>query len=162
MDCGATCLRMISKHYGKNYNPDTLRELSGISKEGVSILGLSKAAEKIGFRTIAVKITLPEIQKEQVTPFIAHWQQKHFVVVYKASKDKVYVADPASDKITYTKDEFNIHWASSVGNAQQEGIALILTPSPDFYAHEDEKKNKNKISYLFKYLAPYKRLIVAL
>lgn len=162
MDCGANCLRMVSKYYGKNYNPNTLRELSGITKEGISIFGLSKAAESIGFRTLAVKTNLSELQQEQALPFIAHWQQKHFVVVYKITKKKIHVADPASGKIVYTKEDFNKNWASNPSIENAEGIALILTPSPDFYAQEEEKINKTKISYLLKYLKPYKKLLFQL
>jgi len=83
MDCGATCLRMIAKHYGKSYTSQTLRQRSYITREGVSLLGISDAAESIGMHTIGVKSTLQKLIEEDVTPFIAHWRQEHFVVVYK-------------------------------------------------------------------------------
>ena len=85
---------MIAKHYGKSYTSQTLRQRSYITREGVSLLGISDAAESIGFRTMGVKATFEKLEKENVTPFIAHWRQMHFVVVYKITKDKVYVADP--------------------------------------------------------------------
>ena len=100
MDCGATCLRMIAKYYGRLYTAQTLRQRSSITREGVSLLGISDAAESIGMRTMGVKTTLENLEKEKVTPFIAHWNQNHLVVVYKIDKNKVYVATGAS-KITY-------------------------------------------------------------
>jgi len=113
MDCGATCLRMTAKYYGKTFTSQTLRKRSYITREGVSLLGISDAAESIGMRTMGVKLSYEKLVKENVTPFIAHWRQNHFVVVYKITKDKVYVADPAKGKITYTKQEFLKNWIST-------------------------------------------------
>jgi ATP-binding cassette subfamily B protein len=93
MDCGPACLRMIAKFYGKHFSLPYLREKSFIDREGVSLLGISYAAEAIGFRTMSVKIPFQQLLDEDVVPFIAHWRQKHFVVVYKVKKNKVYVAD---------------------------------------------------------------------
>jgi ATP-binding cassette subfamily B protein len=81
MDCGATCLRMIAKYYGKNYSLETLREKTSISREGVSLLGIAKAAEQIGFRTLGVRVSLEKLC-EMPLPCIVHWKQEHFVVVY--------------------------------------------------------------------------------
>src|ERR1700733_9283604 len=113
MDCGPTCLRMIAKYYGKNYTIQTLRSKSGISREGVSMLGIGEAAEAIGFRTLAVKTTIEKISAEGVLPLIAHWHQNHFLVVYKIKGDKIYVADPARSLIVYTKQEFCKLWVST-------------------------------------------------
>jgi len=162
MDCGATCLRMAAKYYGKSYTSQTLRKRSFITREGVSLLGISDAAESIGFRTMGVKTPFEKLEKENVTPFIAHWRQNHFVVVYKITKDKVFVADPAKGKITYTKQEFLKYWFSSKENGEDVGIALILQPTPDFYEQEDEKADKTKFLFLFQYLRPHKKLIVQL
>lgn len=159
MDCGATCLRMIAKYYGKSYTAQTLRQRSYITREGVSLLGISDAAESIGMRTMGVKTTLENLEKEKVTPFIAHWNQNHFVVVYKIYKNKVYVADPGSSKITYTKKEFSEHWISTTKNGENQGIALLLEPTPAFYEQADEKPDKTKFRFLFKYLKPHKKLI---
>jgi ATP-binding cassette subfamily B protein len=88
MDCGATCLRMIAKYYGKTYSAQSLRNRSYITRMGVNLLGISDAAESIGMWTIGVKTTIESLEKEKVTPFIAHWNQNHFVVVYKIEKTK--------------------------------------------------------------------------
>ncbi len=172
MDCGATCLRMIAKYYGKSYSSQTLRERSHITREGVSLLGISDAAESIGMRTMGVKTTLEKLIKENVTPFIAHWRQEHFVVVYgfkktnslsqKNTVSKVLVADPAEGLITYTKKEFLKHWATTEKNGEKQGIALLLEPTPDFYKQNDEKNDKTKFSFLFKYLKPHTKLIIQL
>jgi ATP-binding cassette subfamily B protein len=159
MDCGATCLRMIAKYYGKTYTSQTLRNRSHITREGVSLLGISDAAESICFRTMGVKTTLEKLEKEKVYPFIAHWNQNHFVVVYEITKDKVYVADPGAGKITYSKEEFLSHWASTEENGEKLGVALLLEPTPNFYEQSDEKADRTKFSFLFKYLKPHKKLI---
>lgn len=153
---------MIAKHYGKSYTSQTLRKRSYITREGVSLLGISDAAESIGFRTMGVKAPFEKLEQENITPFIAHWRQNHFVVVYKITKDKVYVADPAEGKITYTKQEFLKNWISTKENGEDQGIALILQPTPDFYEQADEKADKTKFRFLFQYLRPHKKLIVQL
>lgn len=93
MDCGPTCLRMIAKYYGRNFKLQTLRRLCEINKEGVSLLGISDASEKIGFRSIGVKLNAEQL-KEAELPCILHWRQNHFVVLYKIKKHKYYLADP--------------------------------------------------------------------
>ena len=99
MDCGPTCLRMVAKYYGKHYKLDTLRDRSFITREGVSMLGISRAAESIGFRTMGVKISFEQLKTEAPLPAIVHWNQNHFVVVYKITGRKgneiIHVADPA-------------------------------------------------------------------
>ncbi|MFC2101114.1 peptidase domain-containing ABC transporter, partial [Bacteroidota bacterium] len=173
MDCGSACLRMIAKHYGKNYSSQTLRQRSYITREGVSLLGISDAAESIGMHSIGVKSSLDNLAKENVTPFIAHWNQNHFVVVYKIEKlrrqktskhpkYKVHVADPAQGKITYTQEEFLMHWASTEENGEKLGIALLLEPTPDFYDQSEQKTDKSNFSFLFKYLKPHRKLIIQL
>src|SRR5580658_494077 len=95
MDCGPTCLRMVAKHYGKHYNTDGIRQVAGISKAGVSMLGISEAAERMGFRTRGTRLTYDEITKDAPLPCILHWDQSHFVVLIKAGKNMAKIADPA-------------------------------------------------------------------
>jgi len=166
MDCGPTCLRMISKYYGKNFSLDRLRDLSGINREGVSLLGISEAAEKLGFRTTGARLTLQQLKQAQL-PAILHWDQNHFVILYritnKLSRGHLifHVADPAKDKINYSQVEFLSHWLSSSQNVQSEGIALTISPTPSFYEHEDETRNSGIIYYL-QYLYKYKSLVIQL
>ena len=118
MDCGPTCLRMVSKYYGRHYNADTLRKIAGYNKQGVSLLGISDTAEKIGFRTRGVKLIFEQLKVAQL-PCILHWNQNHFVVLLPLSGRKVSrrmrfkIADPAKGIIIYTKEEFLSHWISS-------------------------------------------------
>ncbi|MDD5569532.1 MAG: peptidase domain-containing ABC transporter [Bacteroidales bacterium] len=162
MDCGPSCLRMIAKHYGKTYTLQNLRDKSFITREGVSLLGISDAAEAIGFRTMGVKISFEKLAKEAPLPCIVHWNQNHFVVVYKIHKNNVYVADPGHGLVKYTTEEFKKCWLSTKAEGEEKGIALLLEPTPDFYKIEDEKKNKSSFGYLFSYLTPYKKFIVQL
>ncbi|WP_316801881.1 peptidase domain-containing ABC transporter [Pedobacter nototheniae] len=161
MDCGPTCLRMIAKHYGKNFSLQRLREISGINREGVSLLGISEAAEKIGFRTTGIKLPLNQI-KEVEFPIILHWDQNHFVVLYKIKRNKYFVADPAKGLMEYSEAEFSKHWLSTVVDGQSEGILLTLSPSPDFYTQEGDKNEGLDFSYLLKYLYRYKQLVIQL
>ncbi|WP_317172939.1 peptidase domain-containing ABC transporter [Pedobacter fastidiosus] len=159
MDCGPTCLRMIAKYYGKNFSLQKLRDISGINREGVSLLGISEAAEKIGFRTVASKFYLAELTEAEL-PMILHWNQNHFVVLYKVKNNRYFIADPAKDLITYTEKEFTKHWLHSSENT--EGIGLMLTPTPDFYNQEGDSNRSLNLSYLLKYFYRYKLLIIQL
>jgi len=166
MDCGPSCVRMIAKYYGKNYTLQTLRDKSYITREGVSMLGISDAAEAIGFRSMGVRITFEQLVKEAPLPCIAHWQQNHFVVVYKIKQTKkgvfVHVADPARGIIKFTKEEFISGWANTKEDGEEKGLCLLLETTPDFYQADDEKPDKSGFKFLFSYLRPYKKIITQL
>ena len=162
MDCGPTCLRIIAKHYGKQYSLQSLREKSYITREGVSLLGISDAAENIGFRTLAAKIPFEKLKEEAPTPFIAHWRQQHFIVVYGFKGNKVLVSDPAHGKLKLTKEEFLKGWLSDKDRGEETGVVLLMEPAPDFYEQEGEKSDKTGFGFLFNYLRPYKKLIIQL
>lgn len=167
MDCGPTCLRMIAKHYGRNHSLQRLREISGINREGVSLLGISEAAEKIGFRTTGIRVTLQKFLEMEM-PCIIHWRQNHFVVLYKvppksSPKGKIYcIADPAKGLIEYTEAEFLKNWLSTNNNGHSEGIALMLSPGPDFYGQGSDHTKGLDLTYLLRYLYKYKKLIIQL
>lgn len=162
MDCGATCLRMVTKHYEKSISLQQIRELSSTTREGSSLLGLSEAAEKIGFRTMGVKVSYEKLLEDAPLPCIAHWNQSHFVVIYKIKKDSVYIADPAHGLLKYNKVDFLKLWKSDVN----EGILLLLEPTPEFYSENNSdgiKESKPKgFLFLFKYLFRYKKLLIQL
>ncbi len=166
MDCGPTCLRIIARHYGKFFNIQTLRERSHLTREGVSMLGISRAAESIGFRSMGVKISFEQLLTEAPLPTIVHWNQSHFVVVYKITgkkgKEIIHVSDPGGGLVKFSREEFIRCWASTVEEGEKRGIALLLETTPDFYATADEKPNKKSFGYLFSYLRPYRKLIVQL
>ncbi|MCF3110620.1 peptidase domain-containing ABC transporter [Niabella sp. CC-SYL272] len=152
MDCGPTCLRIVAKFYGKHYNADTLRQMAGFSKAGVSLLGISDTAEKIGFRTRGAKLSLKQLT-EAALPAILHWDQHHFVVLTEIRRKKVKIADPSKGLLSYTTTDFLNHWASSSDEQDNAiGIALLLEPTPAFYENEGEKEKKLNWSLVSKYL----------
>lgn len=162
MDCGPACLQMIAKYYGRYYSLPTLRENCFITREGVSLGGISEAAEKIGLRTIGTRCQFEDLVTDAPLPFIAHWNQEHFVVVYKIKNGKVWVADPGHGKLIYTTEQFKKCWISTVDGAKALGVILLLEPTPDFYNATGEETHKNSISYLLGYLSPYKKFVVQL
>lgn len=159
VDCGPSCLRMIAKFYGKGFSLQTLRDKCHITKEGVSMLGISDAAESIGFRTIGVRSTWEQLKNEMPLPCIVHWNQKHFVVVYAIDKRGfVTVADPASGLIKYRSEVFLRYWLQSEDKGY--GLALILEPTPAFYREkEDNSGGKRDYLQIFQYLRPYRPYI---
>jgi ATP-binding cassette subfamily B protein len=161
MDCGPTCLRMIAKHYGRTYSLQTLREKSFITREGVSMLGISDAAESIGFHTAGVRINFEQLIKDMPLPCILHWNQNHFVVCYEIQKKKndylLKIADPAGEKYVMSKTEFLKCWISTQSQGEEKGTALLLEPTPEFYTREDDKEKQEKnLGYFVRYLFPYK------
>ncbi len=159
MDCGPTCLRMVARHYGKHFTLQSLREKSHLNKEGVSMLGIARAAEEIGFQTMGVSLSWERLKDEAPLPVIVHWKQNHFVVVYKIRKEKVYVADPAFGQTIYSKEEFLKGWISTRKDGESKGSVLLLQATPDFLNQEDEPVKKTGFRYLYRYLAPYKRYV---
>lgn len=165
MDCGPTCLRIVAKYFGRHYNLETLRQLTWKTREGVSLLTISDAAEKIGFRTQGARLTLKSLM-EIPLPAIIHWAQNHFVVLYKIKSGKkrntFYVSDPALGRIQYSEEEFVKLWASTKQDGEPAGIALLLEPTSDFYVEEGEEVKKTGFGYLLTYLRPYRKLITQL
>jgi len=169
MDCGPACLSMIAKQYGKDYSLDTLRKLCNITKEGVSLSGISEAAESIGFKTLGGRFTFEKLVNKFPLPCIVHWNQEHFVVVYKIKPQnyirkttKVYVADPGKGLVTYNENEFKENWISTKTNEEDKGIALLLEPTPIFFSQTGDAKKRNSIRFLFSYFLRYKRFFMQL
>jgi ATP-binding cassette subfamily B protein len=174
MDCGPTCLRMIARHYGRSYTLQNLREKSFITREGVSMLGISDAAESIGMHTQGVRITLEQLIEDVPLPCILHWNQRHFVVLYRITREsskfarivetlhvetlhatslrqqrrhkqlRFHIADPAGQKYIMTCEEFCRCWHSSKKDGKDTGTALILQPTPEFYDCEDDREKQVK------------------
>ena len=162
MDCGPTCLRMVAKYYGRVFSIQKLREATQIGKEGVSLLGISEAAESIGFKTLAIKVPFRQLEKDALLPCIVHWKQNHFVVVYQIKKNQVFVADPALGLIKYSYAEFESQWATTIVEGEKTGIALLLDATQRFYQEADEQTKGINLSMLSGYVFKYKRLILQL
>ena len=168
MDCGPASLKMIAKHYGKSYTMQTLRDHSFITREGVSMQGISDAAEYIGFRTLGVRITFKQLANDVPLPCILHWNQNHFVVCYKIKTRengdaRIYIADPASQKLTYNEEDFLKCWLSTNQDNIPKGLALLLEPGPKFNSIKDEKASTERdLLFFLHYFLPYKKQIVLL
>lgn len=188
-DCGPTCLKIIAKHYGKTLNIQTLRQLSETTREGSNLLTLSEAAETIGFRTLGVKISAEKLQ-EAPLPCILHWNKNHYVVLASLNPSKggklknflkklfgfksspyggwgAYISDPGHGLLEYTEEEFLKFWIGNNATAQtEEGIALLLEPTPKFYQSEFEEQENNvfksPLRGLGAYIKPYKSFIIQL
>ena len=164
-DCGPTCLKIIAKQYGQTLNIQKLREYSETTREGSNLLFLSDAAEKIGFRTLGVKLNFLKLE-EAPLPCILHWNKEHYVVLYKISKKRCYISDPAIGLIDYNEEEFLKFWIGNNANeTTEEGIALLLEPTPNFYQNEETDTTVKKVfgfRLLSKYLLRYKSFIIQL
>ena len=161
MDCGPTCLRMIAAHYGRRYSLQFLRDQSHISREGVSLLGISEAAEKIGFRTMAVKAPFEGQEAglvDATLPCIVHWRQRHFVVVHKITRTHVWVADPGEGKFKLTRAAFEAGFRQD----GERGIILILEPGPEFNQLPGEEQMPKGMGVLLQYLEPFRRSFLLL
>ena len=167
MDCGATCLRMVAAHHGRLYPLPYLRDLSHIDREGASLAGLADAAEHLGFQTLALQVPYRADGDEAGAnfdvlplPFVAHWEQNHFVVVYRRSQKHVWIADPARRGTTKIgRPSFARSWAVDAGR----GTALLLETTPGFYQREDDSPpERGGFGYLFGYLRPFRRLLLQL
>ncbi|WP_347050094.1 peptidase domain-containing ABC transporter [Flavobacterium olei] len=163
-DCGPTCLKIIAKYYGKTINIQELRDYSETTREGSNLLFLSDAAEKIGFRTLGVKLSAQRIE-EAPLPCILHWNKDHYVVLYKIKKDKYYISDPAFGLLEYDKKEFVKFWiGNNASDATPEGIALLIEATPKFFQSDFDKEENSGLGFQFlsQYLFQYKSFLVQL
>lgn len=159
MDCGPSCLKMVAGFYKRNISLDTLRKKCYITREGVSFLGLSEAADSIGFRTIGVKIPFTKLEENVPLPCIVHWKQRHFVVVYKIRGDKVFVADPAVGLMKYDRNDFLSSWTGGISGGEEIGLVLILEPTPALFEAEEETPVRGGFSFLWKYFRLYRKYL---
>ena len=162
MDCGPACLQMILRFYRRDLPVHVIRDKMEVNKQGANMLGISNAAETLGFRTHSVKLDFATLSKDALLPCIVHWNQNHFIVLYRIAKDVIYIADPAVGLVRLGATDFLSQWAGHDG----EGIALLLEPRPGAYSEEEEqsgeKTSRLTLHSLFSYLFPFKRLIVQL
>ena len=161
MQCGIACLQMICNYYGKEYSLDSLSKICFATTEGVSMLGISETATSLGFHVVNVKCTVKTLTEVSL-PSILHWNQNHFVVLYRIKNEKkFYIADPGKGLVTYSLEEFKKHWISTNSNGQDKGIAMFLETTPTFFTHqmEDKKKisGKRSFHFLFGYVKKYRK-----
>jgi ATP-binding cassette subfamily B protein len=162
MDCGPACLKMVAGFYKKNFTLETIRRKCFITREGVSFLGLSEAADSLGFRTIGVRIPFEMLIENVPVPCIVHWRQKHFIVVYKVKNDRIWAADPAVGLVKYTREEFVRNWTSTLVEGNPAGLVLIIEPTPALFDRESESEKSRGFSFLLKYFRLYDKYIFQL
>lgn len=161
MQCGIACLQMICKFYGLNIGFNRLSDLCFATTEGMSLLGINLAAKELGFHSVCSKVSI-ELVKQAALPCILHWNQNHFVVLYRIRREKAtkfYIADPGKGLLVYKEKDLIQHWISIQSDGEEKGIALFLRPTPEFYQQQEEqiKKNKRSFSFLFSYIKQYRR-----
>lgn len=169
MDCGPTCLKMVARHYGRTHSLQHLRQLCHLTKNGVSMLGISEAAEAIGMRSQGVRIDLKQLAEEAPLPCILHWNNQHFVVCYKVKAHgkrqkggsgayTFYIADPANGKVRLSQADFEPRWLRKSTDGIRFGTALLLEPTPAFYDNDEHTAEAGQVGlgYFFRYLLPYK------
>ena len=168
MECGATCLRMIAKYYGKEYSAETMQELCLVTREGVSLLSMSDAAEYLGFRTVCGRITLEKVVEQRPFPCILHWNQEHFVVLYDVKTKRngerlFFIADPAKNLLRLDEETVRNAWISTRTRGEEKGILMALQPTPAFYEKPDERRKMPKpFRFLWGYVKPYKAFFIQL
>ena len=168
MECGATCLRMIAKYYGKEYSAETMQELCLVTREGVSLLSMSDAAEYLGFRTVCGRITLEKVVEQRPFPCILHWNQGHFVVLYDVKTKRngerlFFIADPAKNLLRLDEETVRNAWISTRTRGEEKGILMALQPTPAFYEKPDERRKMPKpFRFLWGYVKPYKAFFIQL
>lgn len=166
-DCGPTCLKIIAKHYGKTLPIQDLRSLSETTRDGSNLLNISEAAEKIGFRTLGIKLDVNKLN-EAPLPCVLHWNSNHYVVLYKIKKGKYFISDPAIGLLEYNQTDFIKFWiGNNATEDTEEGIALLVEPTPNFHLptsnfQQDKEEKSFGFSLLFKYILPYKSFVFQL
>jgi len=140
VDCGPTCLRMISKYYGREYSSQYICGKINVGREGVSLLGLDKAARALGMHALGVRITFKKLERDVHLPCIAHWEQNHYIVIYRIQENRVFVANPRYGLLIYSKEEFIRGWISA---DKTRGVVLIIKPTSEFFIKHKEKNEKD-------------------
>lgn len=158
-DCGATCLRMVARYFGRFYSLEYLRKLTNQRREGVSLLDISEAAERIGMHTVAARLSLEQLRDNTPLPSILHWRDNHFVVLIRFTRKEAVIADPAVGIRHIPREEFIRQWYRNDPGEEPGGIALFLEPTPDFFAQPGEQSGKGSFRYVLQYLLRQRALV---
>ena len=159
MQCGVACLQMICEYYHKKYSISYLSSLCNTTTEGISMLSIRDTAFALGLESNCGKVHIKGIKKIS-SPCILHWNQNHFVVLYKVKKGKTfYIADPGKGLIKYNLEEFKKHWVSTQSGGEEKGIAMFLEPTPTFYEKkmDEQTKEERSFKFLFGYIKQYRK-----
>lgn len=153
MQCGVACLQMVCSYFGIDYSLEEISKICFATRHGVSLLGINESANALGLKTNCVRAVVDELEKNSL-PAILHWDQNHFVVLYKVKGGKkFYIADPGKGFVTYTLNEFVQHWCSD--NVVQKGIVMFIETTPQFFEYKKNVNEANKERYSFEFLLRY-------
>jgi len=158
MECGISCLSMVCKIFDREYNTSELYKICKATKEGVSLKAITETAQTIGLESVSVRISVKELMTHKLCS-ILHWNQNHFVVLYKVEGKTFYIADPAKGLVKYNLEEFKKHWVSTQSDGEEKGIAMFLEPTPAFYEKkmDEEPKEERSFKFLFGYIKQYRK-----
>lgn len=162
MQCGIACLSSICLYYGEKYSLDFLEKLCHSTSEGISLKAIADGANKLGLNTRTGLISADYFCENDM-PCILHWDQKHFVILYKISKSRkyFYIADPGRGLMKFTQQEFCHHWISTKSNGEEKGIVMFLNPTEKFgEIHSQELVEKRSFSFLFGYITKYRKYFI--
>lgn len=161
MQCGVTCLRMICAYWGKEYPAEYLDRLCGASREGVSLLGISETAAELGLKSVCARLTTGQLAEVEL-PAILHWNQNHFVVLYRISRKRggktvYHVADPGKGLRQYDGPSFEAGWIETRSRGEDKGIAMLAQPTPAFFSKRVPGKTaRRSFTFLLGYLKRYR------
>lgn len=158
MDCGAACIKIIAEYYGRKYSLTDIKELCIPTREGVTLANISETLENIGFRCVGGRLSTDKLVQSAPLPCIIHWEQKHFVVLYKIKKGTFYISDPAVGLVNYNKEEFESKWLSTNTNNEDKGIVLLIHKQDKLKEEFPGSSNKkNSLKILIPYFLKYKK-----
>jgi HlyB family type I secretion system ABC transporter len=143
MDCGAACLAMVTRYFGKTVSLPTIRELVHTSTDGTSLLGIARGAEELGLSVRTVRASKSKLDHLPL-PAVVHWEGNHWVVLYEVGEKSVRVGDPARGVRRLSREEFDQKWT---------GYAALFEPTPDF---ELVREGKPSYAWLKPILLPYR------
>lgn len=164
MDCGPACLCMISKFYGKQISLQYLRSKCYLSREGVSLLGLSEGGKSVGLECVSFRSDLKTLMEERKTPCILFWKKSHFVVLYNIrncfGKNYYYIADPARGKLKIDEKGFLECWNSE----KNTGVVTFVEPTKDFINLTDDSQTQEASlsQFVSSYIKPFRKYFVSL
>lgn len=156
MQCGLACMAMICYHWGQEYSVKFLNKFCTASKDGVSFKGLSDLSDTLGLHCISGKVSIQEL-RECPLPAILHWNQNHFIVLYKIKNNKFYIADPSKGKLVLNETEFRQHFISLTSDNKEKGLAMFFEPTEKFGIIKDDTiNNERNFKFLSKYIFKHK------
>ncbi|NSL87705.1 peptidase domain-containing ABC transporter [Chitinophaga sp. Mgbs1] len=154
MDCGPTCLKMIAEHYGRKFPLQYLRNISKLTRQGVTMADLEATAEQLGFNTLPASLHIQVLTDKAPLPCILHWEKQHFVVLYDITKTHAFIADPALGKpVSYPLADFLAAWEQEPGS--RTGRALLLEKTGRFNEGEAVPDKDVRLWSLLPWLRPH-------